>query len=80
MSPTLREGKIIFARTFYGELNPHDIVIVNHGGIEKIKRIQKITAEHVYIVGDNPAQSTDSREFGWIARDRVSAKLLWPSR
>ncbi|GLW94347.1 signal peptidase I [Actinokineospora globicatena] len=34
-----------------------------------------------WVVGDNPAVSEDSREYGWVPADRIKARLwirLWP--
>lgn len=76
MAPTLDEGELIFARTFFKDVKPHDIVVVKHNGLEKIKRVQKVRSNEIFIVGDNPTQSTDSRDFGWIHKERVIAKLL----
>ncbi|HSW80671.1 MAG TPA: S26 family signal peptidase [Candidatus Saccharimonadales bacterium] len=77
MSPKLRDGKIVFAHTFTGNVKLRDIVIVSHDGIEKIKRIQDVRDDQVYIVGDNKAQSTDSRDFGWIDKTNITAKAFF---
>ena len=79
MSPSLPGGKIIVARTLFCSMKPSDVVIVFHGGLEKIKRVSKIDGKNIYILGDNPSSSTDSRDFGWISSDKVKAKLLWPN-
>lgn len=59
-------------------LRPYDIVIINHGGFEKIKRIHKIVRGKIYVRGDNQAESIDSRHFGWIDTSCVLAKVVWP--
>ena len=76
MEPSLREGRVVFAWTWFRTLEPQNVVIVRHGGLEKIKRIQKIKGKKVFVVGDNQAMSTDSRQFGWINRGDVVARVL----
>ncbi len=65
-----------------GWLRPrvNDVVFVAQGGLEKIKRIAKHDGNRIYIVGDNPSSSTDSRDFGWIEKDAVIAKVIWSRR
>jgi len=47
---------------------------------EKIKRISEILGDgSLYVVGDHPETSTDSRHFGAIAPDWVRAKVIWPT-
>lgn len=76
MHPTLRSGKIIFALKVFKRLNPGDLVIVRHNGVEKIKRVKLVTDSKLYIVGDNESASTDSRQFGWLDRSVVLAKVI----
>jgi nickel-type superoxide dismutase maturation protease len=77
MLPTLRPGQLVIV----GErttLRVGDIVMIFHDGIEKIKRVARLDAGRVYVLGDNPHASTDSREFGWIGAELVVGKVLWP--
>ena len=78
MTPALRSGQIVIATRYFRKLKPDDIVIVRHDGRENIKRISKIREGEVYVLGDNPAASTDSRTFGWLRVGDVIAKLRWP--
>lgn len=77
MLPSLHPGRIVVGIR-PGMIRQGDIVIVSHEGLEKIKRVQQINGLKVYIVGDNPDASTDSRHFGWIRRDQVVARVVWP--
>lgn len=79
MAPTLRAGQLVVgrpARTW----NAGDVVIVRHDGLEKIKRIKRREGGLVYLLGDNPAGSTDSRNFGWLPTKDIVAKVIWPVR
>lgn len=55
-----------------------NIIIFEHEGKEKIKRISEIKDGKLFVLGDHSEASTDSRSFGWIETDAVIAKLLWP--
>ncbi|HSX29437.1 MAG TPA: S26 family signal peptidase [Candidatus Saccharimonadales bacterium] len=75
MVPTLRPGAIIVAVPPH-RLRHGDIVIVVHEGLEKIKRVADIQDDSVFVVGDNPTASTDSRQFGWLPLEAVVAKAI----
>lgn len=77
MSPTLTPGQLIVGRQA-SELRPGDVVIVSHDGLEKIKRIERQQGDLLYLLGDNPAASTDSRSFGWVQASHIVAKVVWP--
>lgn len=78
MVPLLRPGMIIIATEMYTSLRPNDIVAIKHDGLEKTKRLTKISDGKVYVLGDNPVASTDSRHFGWLPISVVRAKVIWP--
>jgi nickel-type superoxide dismutase maturation protease len=79
MVPTLTPGRIVLVRSFR-TLRVGEVVIVRHDGLEKIKRITMLEDGLVFVTGDNPEQSTDSRSFGWLPEELVVGKLLWPRR
>lgn len=76
MLPTLRPGRIIIARPHFGNVRVGDVVVVWQGGLEKVKRVQQVREDYVYVVGDNQAHSTDSRSFGWLPVSAVVAKVI----
>jgi phage repressor protein C with HTH and peptisase S24 domain len=80
MVPSLSAGRLVYATNLYAMLSRGDIVIIWHEGLEKIKRIQAIDGNKLYVVGDNQLASTDSRVFGWLERNRVCGKVIWPRR
>ena len=78
MLPTLKPGRIVLATGWFKpkSLKVNEIIIVLHNNTDKMKRIKKIDGQMIYIVGDNPNQSTDSRHFGWLPLTSVQAKVL----
>ncbi|HEX8762172.1 MAG TPA: S26 family signal peptidase [Candidatus Saccharimonadales bacterium] len=78
MLPALRPGFPVIATGHYKTLVVGDVVIIHHGGLEKIKRIVDIRKDRLFVRGDNQAHSTDSRSFGWLHASVVVAKVLWP--
>jgi phage repressor protein C with HTH and peptisase S24 domain len=78
MLPTLRPDRIVLATGLFHRLVPEQVVVVQHDGIEKIKRIKKIHAGRIFVVGDNINASIDSRSFGWLPLSSVIAKVIWP--
>ena len=57
---------------------PGQVVFVRHDGREKMKRVQKVADGQVFLLGDNPDRSTDSRHFGWLPAEVVFARVVWP--
>lgn len=79
MAPTLRTGQIVIATGWFGYVRPGDVIVVNHRGLEKIKRVSDVDSQKgIYVLGDNAAESTDSRSFGWLDPDEVIGRVLWP--
>ncbi len=78
MLPTLTAGHIIIGVTRFKAVRIGDVVVIRHQGLEKIKRIQQVRDGQVYLVGDNPTHSTDSRSFGWLSVSVVCARVVWP--
>ncbi len=77
MAPTLKAGQLVIGRQTR-ELRAGDVVIVSHNGLEKIKRIERQQGDLIYLLGDNPGVSTDSRDFGWLPAKTIIAKVVWP--
>ena len=77
MLPHLTPGKVVFGWRAH-RLKIGDVVILFHDGLEKIKRIDHIDGEKLYVLGDNPVMSTDSRQFGLVERSQVLARIVWP--
>jgi type IV secretory pathway protease TraF len=77
MMPKLRPGQLVIGWSF-GESKTGDVVIISHREVEKVKRISRVDGEKLYILGDNPPKSTDSRQFGWVDRRCVIGCVVWP--
>jgi len=78
MLPALTPGTVVLGvRT--RKVCPGDIVIVRHNNLDKIKRVEKIEINRIFLTGDNFLHSTDSRVFGWLELDLVLAKVVWPN-
>lgn len=77
MLPTLRPGQIVIARQRFTYIKPGDVVVLQHDGIEKIKRVTSIDGSKVLVEGDNPQASTDSRHFGSVPRQAIVGKVLF---
>ena len=81
MSPTLRAGQSVIATGRFGYVHAGDVVIIDHGGREKIKRLSQVDPNKgIYVLGDNPSESTDSHTFGWIDHEDIIAKVIHPRR
>ena len=78
MIPVLPPGTIIFGWCWYRRIRIGDVVVFHHDNKEKIKRIDKIDQGRFYVLGDHSSASSDSRDFGWIHKDTVIAKVFWP--
>ena len=85
MYPTLKEGEGVL--TFnWGKIHEGDIVVTKvKSQKSKIKRVQRIMGNKVYLLGDNKQvchccgkkESTDSRHFGPVNRSQVIGKVLY---
>ena len=75
MLPTYQPGDTLVGLRYFAP-KKGDIVIVERDR-PIIKRITHINVEGIFVEGDNPRRSTDSRSFGLIRRDQVEAKVIF---
>jgi len=75
MHPTLPHGKLVFAWRFK-KPKAGDVVIVRHHRVEVLKRIHEIKDDVMYLLGDNPAESTDSRHYGWLPLSAIVGVVI----
>jgi phage repressor protein C with HTH and peptisase S24 domain len=79
MTPTLHPGQIVIASGRFLRPKSGQVVVISHNGLQKIKRIERVDPlRGVFVVGDNPIQSTDSRQFGWINTNNIIGRVIWP--
>jgi nickel-type superoxide dismutase maturation protease len=82
MSPTFSPGDTVVASSLpylLTKLKCGDIIVCTDPRNERIliKRIARIRKDEYFVVGDNKAASTDSRQFGFIQRKDIIGKVLY---
>lgn len=75
MLPSLRPGEIVFG-TRFKQPKVGDMVIAQSNEREIIKRVAQVGAQGYYLLGDNLAESTDSRAYGWFAKNQVRGVVI----
>ena len=77
MYPTLEKGRLVIVRRS-PKLKINDIIVFLQNGSEKVKRISGVEGDFLYVLGDNPRYSTDSRQYGYIHRNTVIGTIVFP--
>jgi nickel-type superoxide dismutase maturation protease len=77
MLPTLRPGQTVIAHRVRN-FKVGQVIIAYVNGREVIKRITKLEYGRVFIEGDNPEASTDSRDYGSVADRLIEGVVFWP--
>lgn len=79
MLPSYRSGQtVLVLKTRNFKIG--DVVVAYMHRREVIKRITRINKGHIYLEGDNPHASTDSRQLGWVVDHHVLGKVIWPKK
>lgn len=87
MEPTLQEGDwVLVDSAAYRGCRPRigDLVAARdprESARIVFKRVARRNPRGVWLLGDNPGESTDSRTFGWVADGAVVGKMwlrYWP--
>ena len=84
MAPALRHGDQLVVLFASGSRNVHvgDVVVVRLPDRPlSVKRVSAVGKHGVYVEGDNPFGSADSRDLGELPADAVVGKVLfrlWP--
>lgn len=77
MLPNLKPGKDVLVWSWFYNPRVGDIVAIKYQGKDMVKRIQTIVDRHIFVIGDNEKESTDSRSFGWIDKKEIIGKVIW---
>jgi nickel-type superoxide dismutase maturation protease len=79
MAPTLQPGdRLLLRRT--RSVRPGDIVAASdprEPDRPVLKRVAEVSQEGVFLLGDNPEHSTDSRQFGPVPATSVRGKAVY---
>ncbi len=82
MLPLLKANdEVLIDPCAYGERSPQvgDLVVAIHPrqpGLKIIKRVVQVEGDRCFLLGENLAESTDSRSFGWIKQDLLQGKVV----
>lgn len=79
MAPKIRPGQLILATTLFRKLHPGQVVIIQRGHKELVKRIERIESDQLFVIGDNLDVGSDSRQFGWLSQQAVVARVFHPN-
>jgi nickel-type superoxide dismutase maturation protease len=80
MEPGLRDGDWVLARAG-GPARVGDVVVVEHPhrpGLLMVKRVAGIGPDGLWLLGDRPDASTDSRHFGAVPS--AVGRVVWRVR
>ena len=77
MLPTLKPGQDVLVWCWFNKYKIGDIVVINQNGRVMVKRIHLYHGRNISVLGDNPKESTDSRNFGPIRKEQIIGKVIW---
>lgn len=80
MLPTLKTGdRVLIDKN--SAINVGDIIVANHpfkSSVKIVKRLAAIESDgRLFLSGDNPNESSDSRAFGSVIRSNVIGKVVY---
>ena len=78
MMPVLPPGTLVFAWRWYVRIRIDSVVILTLHNREVIKRVHRVEREGLFLLGDHPDASTDSRSYGLVPLDAVNGFVFWP--
>jgi phage repressor protein C with HTH and peptisase S24 domain len=82
MAPLLRHGDQLLVRRTTSARPGQVVVVTLPDGTLAVKRLARVEPDgRLWVLGDNPVGSTDSRAFGWLDPASVTAVALarlWP--
>jgi len=79
MEPTLSNGDLVFVAGI-GRCRPGQVLVVEHPTRPELLLVKRcvrlVDGDQVWVEGDNPKASDDSRDFGAIPRRLVRGRVL----
>lgn len=82
MYPHFSHGEkvLVQKRWFFATFPMGSVIVLQDPRNKKIilKRIKKITGNTFFVVGDNGAESTDSRVFGPVVKVNIIGRVIFP--
>lgn len=79
MVPVLPPNTLVIGLGWNRSYQAGDVIIFEHNGRERIKRIQEVLGDgSLFVVGEHSETSKDSRHFGAIDPRNVLARVIWP--
>jgi nickel-type superoxide dismutase maturation protease len=79
MNPTLKDGEVVLVDR-EAKIEVGDIVVAGHPiehGSEVVKRVLRINEHgHYFLMGDNPDDSIDSRDYGAVTLEYIKGKVV----
>ncbi len=78
MLPNLKDGDKVLVK-LHESYQISDIVVAQHPfkqSVVLIKRVSEIDENGVFLIGDNPSESTDSRTLGKISLKDILGKVV----
>lgn len=78
MVPVLPPGTLVFAWRWFTHLKPDSVIIFTRQSRETIKRLDRVSDDGLFVLGDHAETSTDSRQYGTIPKELVEGVVIWP--
>ena len=81
MQPTLEPGDRVLVRHLKQKAAPslESVVVAWHpqrSGLRLIKRLKRVDSKGLWLLGDNPAESTDSRQLGAVPANLLIGEVV----
>ena len=80
MLPTFVEGDNLWSvRSYLCKIRVGDVVVAKPYKCNNklvIKRVHSIKNGYYYLLGDNADESYDSRNYGWVSKKEIVAKVM----
>jgi type IV secretory pathway protease TraF len=76
MVPAYRPGDFVIGWRWF-RIGVGQVVVVSHRGLPILKRVKKKNEHQVWLQGDNPDHSTDSRHYGPVELEKVVARAIF---